>query len=440
MMEASPLAYLLLLLLGTAVHCNPIELTEDNFRSQVINSDSVWIVMFYAPWCGHCQSFKPEFAKAAEMLKGIVKLGQLDADKFQGMARQYGVQGYPTVKVFGQNKNKPEEYQGGRTADSVVDTAKNIINNIISQRKRGGGGGGGGSGRGSGGHKSGSADDVIELTDSNFDDLVLKSDDMWLVEFFAPWCGHCKNLAPHWQSAATELKGKVKLGALDATIHQEISRKYGIQGFPTIKLFKAGVKDGSAQEYDGGRTSADIVAWAMEKVAENVPAPPVKEITEATILTEACEKSQLCVIAILPVIYDCQSECRNKFIAILEKISEKYKRNLWGWVWAEAASQPQLEEAFGIGGFGYPAMVALNYRSMKYSPLKGSFSEIGLNEFFRELLYGKVSTVPLRNAKLPEVKNIEAWDGKDKELPQEEEIDLSDVELEDLDSPSKTEL
>jgi protein disulfide-isomerase A6 len=51
---------------------------------------------------------------------------------------------------------------------------------------------------------------VIELTESNFDKTVLDSEEMWLVEFFAPWCGHCKNLEPHWAEAASQLQGKVK--------------------------------------------------------------------------------------------------------------------------------------------------------------------------------------------------------------------------------------
>ena len=75
--------------------------------------------------------------------------------------------------------------------------------------------------------------------------MVLDSDDMWLVEFFAPWCGHCKNLEPHWKKAAKELKGKVKLGAVDATIHQGLAQQYGVQGYPTIKYFPSG-KKGSA--------------------------------------------------------------------------------------------------------------------------------------------------------------------------------------------------
>ena len=76
---------------------------------------------------------------------------------------------------------------------------------------------------------------MVELTDNNFDDLVLNSEDMWLVEFFAPWCGHCKNLEPHWASAATELKGKVKVGAVDATVNTVIASRFGVNFFQLLK-------------------------------------------------------------------------------------------------------------------------------------------------------------------------------------------------------------
>ena len=66
----------------------------------------------------------------------------------------------------------------------------------------------------------------------------------------------CKNLAPEWARAATELKGKVKLGVVDATVHTQLAQRYGVQGFPTIKFFPSGAKDGQAEDYGGGRTSS----------------------------------------------------------------------------------------------------------------------------------------------------------------------------------------
>ena len=62
---------------------------------------------------------------------------------------------------------------------------------------------------------------------------------------------------------------------------------------------------------------------------------------------------------------------------------------MWGWLWTEAGAQSELENAPGIGGFGYPAMAAINAREMKFALLKGSFSEQGINEFLRELSFGR---------------------------------------------------
>lgn len=96
-----------------------IELTPSNFNREVIQSDGLWLVEFYAPWCGHCQRLTPEWKKAATALKDVVKVGAVDADKHQSLGGQYGVRGFPTIKIFGANKNKPEDYQGKDSSCSL---------------------------------------------------------------------------------------------------------------------------------------------------------------------------------------------------------------------------------------------------------------------------------------------------------------------------------
>lgn len=403
---------------------NVVELTSSNFDKLVINGDEIWIVEFFAPWCGHCQQLVPEYQKAANALKGVVKVGAVNAEEHNSLGGRYGVRGFPTIKIFGVNKNKPEDYNGQRTAQGFVDSVLAAVRSKVNANL-GGKSSGGGSGS-----KSSSSDDVIELTDDNFDKLVINSEDMWLVEFFAPWCGHCKNLAPEWASAATELKGKVKMGALDATVHSQKAAQYGVKGYPTIKHFPAGKKTKqSDEEYDGGRTAKDIVNWALDKVAENIPAPEIRQILNEDFFKEDCDQKPLCVISVLPHILDCQADCRNQYLNVLKDMGEKYKKKMWGWVWSEAGAQSDLENALDIGGFGYPAMAVINVKKMKYSLLRGAFSKEGINEFLRDLSYGRGSTAPVRGGELPKIGKIEVWDGKDGELPMEDDIDLSDVDL-----------
>lgn len=83
-------------------------------------------------------------------------------------------------------------------------------------------------------------DNVVELTDDNFDAEVLKSDIPTLVDFWAVWCGPCRQVAPTVDALATEYQGKLKVCKMDIDHHKITPQQYRITSIPTILLFKGG--------------------------------------------------------------------------------------------------------------------------------------------------------------------------------------------------------
>lgn len=85
---------------------------------------------------------------------------------------------------------------------------------------------------------------VIEITDDNFEQEVLKSNVPFLLDFSAVWCGPCKMLAPIVEKIADENTGKVRVGKLDIDDSPKVAAKYGIRGVPTVVVFKNGAESG----------------------------------------------------------------------------------------------------------------------------------------------------------------------------------------------------
>lgn len=110
----------------------------------------------------------------------------------------------------------------------------------------------------------GQESNVLVLTDSTIED-ALKENSHILIEFYAPWCGHCKRLAPEYEKAADLLKESgvaARIAKVDSTVEKNAAAAYSIRGYPTLLYFENGQM---VEKYSGGRTADEISKYVINK-------------------------------------------------------------------------------------------------------------------------------------------------------------------------------
>lgn len=205
--------------------------------------------------------------------------------------------------------------------------------------------------------------DVVVLKEANFSD-VIDAHKHVMVEFYAPWCGHCQALAPEYAAAATQLKSDgvdVVLAKIDATEESELSNKYDVQGFPTVLFFV----DGDHKSYSGERTKDGIVSWIKKKTG-----PGVYNITTTEEAEKILTSEKKVVVAYLNSLTGTESE------QLAAASNDDDDVNFY------QTTDPNVAKLFHIDPQAKrPVLILLKEEPEKMSYFNGQFGKFAISEF-----------------------------------------------------------
>lgn len=233
-----------------------LSLSDIDFEDTVFGSSSHF-VMFYGPWCEHCKNFMPTWSLLAEFYSKIpqgehVTIAKVDCTKETPLCAKQNIRAYPTLKLYFDH-GEIKRYNGKRRMSDL----KAFVNKFLATSEE----------RDEELMEANEADNgLYTLTAENFDRHVEMG--LHFIKFYAPWCSHCRKLAPTWKALAEFHKdnSEITIAKIDCTTEGKKCSEHNIRGFPSLKLFKDGRE---VDRYEGTRSLDDLKNYLTLKISEH---------------------------------------------------------------------------------------------------------------------------------------------------------------------------
>jgi len=224
-------------------------LTEETFPDAI--KEKPHFIMFFAPWCGHCTKLAPIWNElhesSFERAKGnAVGIARVDCTDQTSLCAKHGITGYPTL-LYIKSDGTSSRYKGSRSLSELM----LYVNTESSDEQTG---------------TKVKSTLPVDHTEALFSSTIAKGHHF--IKFFAPWCGHCKQLAPIWDKLAEAFSKNddVLIGKVDCTEHRSVCTDNGIKGYPTLLWFTDGVQVGD--RYSGERSLEALRSFTERQLAE----------------------------------------------------------------------------------------------------------------------------------------------------------------------------
>eukprot|EP00041_Stephanoeca_diplocostata_P023952 m.598147 g.598147 ORF g.598147 m.598147 type:complete len:1012 (+) comp22420_c0_seq1:242-3277(+) len=211
------------------------------------------LIMFYAPWCVHCNDLKPTFTAAAKLAASTTVFASVDCTQEESLCREHKVREYPTLLHFRTATDDGRRYRGGNDAQGLAAFTRAPAGTPPQHTE----------------HAQATGSDTVAMVTTKAELATLrKKSAVRLMMFHAPWCSHCQEAKPGYNAAADTLhrtRAPIKFVSVDCTTADALCTDFGIKAYPTFLFFDDASTTVSAggRAFDGGeRDEKAFVAGA----------------------------------------------------------------------------------------------------------------------------------------------------------------------------------